>query len=167
MPTGPKIALVAAGVVTAVVLFVVLRPEGDAAAEVAPAAQATQPTTGEAAGDGTDTQTGTETETEAGAQGETETGRATASPGVVRARIAIGRDGPTRVERIEAKRGQRAVLTIQSRVRDHVHVHGYDLLADVAPGRLTRITFTANVPGRFEIELEDRHELVAELRVTP
>jgi hypothetical protein len=59
------------------------------------------------------------------------------------------------------------VLLIRSAVADHAHLHGYDLLADVAPGRTARIAFRADVPGRFEIELEDRGEQFAELIVSP
>ena len=41
--------------------------------------------------------------------------------------------------------------------RDHVHLHGYDLMADVAPGRARHDPVHARrSPGRFEIELEDR-----------
>jgi len=48
-----------------------------------------------------------------------------------------------------------------------VHVHGYDLMADVAPGKPARIDFTANLTGRFEIELEDRGKQIAQLTVLP
>ena len=47
------------------------------------------------------------------------------------------------------------VITVTSDVADEVHVHGYDLMADVAPGAPATIRFTADAPGRFEIELED------------
>jgi hypothetical protein len=71
------------------------------------------------------------------------------------------------VTRLRFTEGETVRFRARSANADHVHVHGYDLLADVAPGRMARITFTADVPGRFEIELEDRGEPIAELRVTP
>ena len=52
-----------------------------------------------------------------------------------------------------------------SAVGDEVHVHGYDLSRDVAPGAPARIAFPATIPGRFEIELEDRGVQIAELTV--
>jgi hypothetical protein len=151
-----RVAIAAAGVAVALVLFLLLRPGGDDEADVTPAAQETQETqatTGE-----------TETETGAATNSPTTTDSA---PDVVQARITIGPDGPSGVERIDASLNQRVVLTVRSEIQDHVHVHGYDLFADVGPGRQARITFRADVPGRFEIELEDRHQPVAELRVRP
>ncbi|MBA2384839.1 MAG: hypothetical protein H0V68_09300 [Actinobacteria bacterium] len=54
-----------------------------------------------------------------------------------------------------------------SDVADEVHVHGYDVHADVARGQPATIEFTADVPGRFEIELEERGLQIAELEVRP
>ena len=65
------------------------------------------------------------------------------------------------------EQGERVVLVVRSNVADHVHVHGYDLFADVAPGASARLAFRATIPGRFEIELEDRHVQIAELTVQP
>ena len=58
-------------------------------------------------------------------------------------------------------------MIVRSDVADEVHVHGYDLMADVAPGKPVRIEFTANLTGRFEIELEDRGKQIAQLTVLP
>jgi len=52
-------------------------------------------------------------------------------------------------------------------VQDEVHVHGYDLMADVAPGSPATIRFTADAPGRFDIELENTGVQIAELEVRP
>jgi hypothetical protein len=71
------------------------------------------------------------------------------------------------IVRRKADKGDRVVVVVRSDVRDHVHVHGYDLFRDVAPGRPARIAFQATIPGRFEIELEDRHVQIAELTVNP
>ena len=61
--------------------------------------------------------------------------------------------------------------TIRFRVRadttDHVHVHGYDLVKDVEPGRTVTFSFPASITGIFEVELEDAGEEIARLRVDP
>jgi hypothetical protein len=59
------------------------------------------------------------------------------------------------------------VLNVTADVVDHVHLHGYDLFADVAPGQPAKLEFNAETPGRFELELEERHALIAELEVRP
>ena len=63
--------------------------------------------------------------------------------------------------------GDRVVIVVTSDVADHVHLHGYDIMRDVAPGRPARIPFRATVPGRFEVELEDRSLQIADLTVRP
>ncbi len=59
------------------------------------------------------------------------------------------------------------MLVVRADVSDHVHLHGYDLMADVAPGAPARLRFTADVPGRFEVELEDLGVPIADLQVRP
>jgi hypothetical protein len=65
------------------------------------------------------------------------------------------------------KQGKQFVLIVSADVSDHVHLHGYDLMADVAPGRPARIRFKASIAGRFEIELENRGLLIGQLEVRP
>ncbi len=166
MPNPVKVALAAGGVAIAVVLFLVLRPGGDDDADVTPAAQETQVATDTSAATDTGAATGSGAGTETDAEAEP-TATDNAESDEVRARITIGPEGPNGVERIDARVNQRVVLVVRSQVEDHVHVHGYDLFADVGPGRQARIVFRADVPGRFEIELEDRHQPIAELRVRP
>jgi len=161
-----RVGLVLAAVVVAVVLFLVLR-EGDEEAADPQGAAATAAVTDPAATDSPLT-SGATGDTSGETTGETTPPATTqAAPDEVRARIAIGPDGPTGVQRIVARRGQRVVLAVQSQIADHVHVHGYDLFADVGPGTPATIRFRANIPGRFEIELEDRHVQIAQLRVDP
>ena len=153
-----------AAIVVAVVLFVLLR-EGDeeTANPQDAAATAIEDTTAAA------TDTAAEETTADGDTGGETTAPATtqAEPDFVRARDTIGPDGPSGVQRIVAERDQRVILTVQSQIADHVHVHGYDLFTDVGPGSPATIRFRANIPGRFEIELEDRHVQIAQLRVNP
>jgi hypothetical protein len=152
-----RLGIAAAGIIAAVVLFVVLRGGDDDDASSPPPAAQTEATTGE-------------TDTETGPDGGTTTDAAPppapAAPEVVRARITIGPDGPSGVQRIDARQGQRVVITIVSQVTDHAHLHGYDLLVDVGGGRPARITFVAETPGRFEMELEDRGQPIADLRIS-
>jgi hypothetical protein len=62
--------------------------------------------------------------------------------------------------------GANVSIQITADVEEEVHLHGYDLTADVAPGVLGEITFTADIPGQFEIELEGAGTLIAELTVS-
>jgi len=71
------------------------------------------------------------------------------------------------IKRPSVKQGDRVVFVVRSDVSDEVHLHGYDLAVDVAPGEPARIRFTADLVGRFEIELEGRHLPLAELEVEP
>lgn len=73
-------------------------------------------------------------------------------------------DGPPRPE---VALGETIVLIVRADVTDHIHVHGYDLMADVSPGDPARIRFEADVPGVFEVELEDAGRLLLELEIAP
>jgi len=48
---------------------------------------------------------------------------------------------------------------------DEVHVHGYDRMVDVEPGKPAVLEFTANLPGVFEVELEEASLKLVELQV--
>jgi hypothetical protein len=71
------------------------------------------------------------------------------------------------IVRVTATEGDVVVVTVRSDVVDHVHVHGYDLMADVAPRKPARLRFRASLTGRFELELEDRGKQIAQLTVLP
>ena len=91
---------------------------------------------------------------------------APAGPTTIRVTVVGGiPDGG--VVRESTDKGDRVVVHVTSDVSDEVHVHGYDLMSDVAPGAPARIAFRATIPGRFEIELEDRGVQIAELTVNP
>ncbi len=89
-------------------------------------------------------------------------------PGPVRARITV-RGGEVAGGRrlLKVQQGKRMVLIVDADVADHVHLHGYDLMRDVAPGSPARIRFRATLTGRFEVELEDRGLQIAEIEVRP
>jgi hypothetical protein len=67
--------------------------------------------------------------------------------------------------RARVKKGQRVLLVVRSNIADEVHVHGYDLMQDVAAGGTARIHFVASIPGVFEVELEARGLQIAQLTV--
>ena len=143
-----KILLVLGGAAAAVVLFVVLRPEGEGDKRTAPPPTTTVPRTATTTAR-TDTQT-------------------PPAPEPVEIRIQVRGGRPLGgIKRVRVDRGDSVVLVVGSDEADHVHVHGYDIFWDVAPGRPARLTFRARLAGRFEIELEDRHLLIAELLVRP
>lgn len=68
-------------------------------------------------------------------------------------------------------RGQVAIgdlieLTVTSNTAESVHVHGYDLFLDVEAGGSGVLRFEADIPGRFEVELEGSSLLLFELEVS-
>jgi hypothetical protein len=71
------------------------------------------------------------------------------------------------VKRLSFGRGDRIQFVVRSDVADEVHVHGYDISKDVPAGGSVRFSFPARLEGVFEVELEGRHEQIAELRVNP
>src|SRR6266540_869636 len=58
-----------------------------------------------------------------------------------------------------------AVLEILSDSDDEVHVHGYDKEAELKAGTPTKVSFTADVPGVFEVELHHSELELCELQV--
>ncbi len=87
-------------------------------------------------------------------------------PTIVRVRV-VGGAPEGGIVRETVQKGDRVVLVVTSDVADHVHLHGYDLMQEVAAGGTARISFEATVPGRFEVELEDRGAQIADLTVRP
>ena len=81
--------------------------------------------------------------------------------------VIVGGEPQGGIQRDSVAQGRTVVVTVTSDVADEVHVHGYDLMADVAPDAPATIRFTADAPGRFEIELENTGVQIAELEVRP
>jgi hypothetical protein len=69
------------------------------------------------------------------------------------------------IVRQSVSKGDRVVLVVKSDVADEIHLHGYDKSTDVTAGGTARLPFTANLPGRFEVELESRGVQIADLTV--
>ena len=137
-----KLLIAAGGLVAAVVLFVIFRPGDDddsASPSPPPATSVTTPT-------------------------------ATKPKPLQAARITIvvrGGKPVGGIKRATVAKDKQVMVTVRADVADEVHVHGYDLMKDVAPGAPAVIAFQAKIPGRFEAELEERGLQIAELTVNP
>ena len=66
---------------------------------------------------------------------------------------------------VDVPLGEDVTIRVRSDEADEVHVHGYDVIDDVGPGDEAEIELTADIPGAFEVELEEAHLLLFELRV--
>lgn len=76
------------------------------------------------------------------------------------------------VEDIEVKKGDTVRMVFESNVPDSIHVHGYDLEKEAAPGKPARFAFPATIEGIFEIESHEaehagKDALIARLVVEP
>lgn len=154
MKPSARIAVLVASVAAIVVLFLLLQPGGGDEPEPSPSPS-------------TPTETATATDTGGPSPTRSATPSATPTPDVVEIEIEV-EDG-----RVDGRSeyavpvGERVRIEVQADVADEVHVHGYDLMADVSPGRAAVIAFRADAAGVFEVELEDAGKLLFRLRVTP
>lgn len=71
------------------------------------------------------------------------------------------------VEELEFTAGDEVRFEVQSDIAEHVHVHGYNVIQDVEPGKPVVFAFPADIEGVFEVELEDSATPIAELTVNP
>jgi len=71
------------------------------------------------------------------------------------------------IKELEYSAGDQIRFEVTSDVADEVHVHGYDLMQNVAAGGTVSFDFPAEIEGIFEVELEGRKEQIMELRVNP
>lgn len=144
MSRQQRFGLVAVAVAIAVVAFVVARPSDD---DDEPAPAATQAQTGP-----------TETATE----------RPEAAPAPEVTRIQVRGGEPVGgLEEITVEKDETVRVTVSSDTPQHIHLHGYDVIKDAAPGAPARFRFKADLEGIFEIELEGPGVQIAELRVEP
>lgn len=68
---------------------------------------------------------------------------------------------------IRARAGDLVTLRVSSDTADELHVHGYDLTADLRPDEVASLSFDATRTGRFEIELHGAHRTLTTLEVRP
>ena len=71
------------------------------------------------------------------------------------------------IQHLTVTKDDEVLIRVSSDVEDEVHVHGYDVVQDVAAAESVEIRFKADIVGRFEIELEQRGTPIAELEVRP
>lgn len=155
-----RLLILAGGVAAVVFLFLLLRPGGDDEETAAPGTTQSQATT--------TAETETTVKTETSPPPPPPPPPPPKKPEVAVIRITIRGAKPAGgIERAKVTQGRQVRFVVRSDVADHVHVHGYDLMRDVAPGKPARIGFRASIPGRFEVELEDRGLQIAELEVRP
>jgi FtsP/CotA-like multicopper oxidase with cupredoxin domain len=164
MSRNQRIALVVAAVAVAVLAFVIAQPgddedDGERAATT-PAQTDTGGATG-ATGDGGATAP-EETQEEPPPPPEPEVTRIRMRGGSV---VGGAQD-------IEVARGDTVRIVVTSDAADEIHLHGYDITRNAAPGQPARFQFRADAEGAFEIEshvAEDagRDPLVARLVVEP
>jgi FtsP/CotA-like multicopper oxidase with cupredoxin domain len=161
MSRSQRIALVVAAVLVAVLAFVIAQPGGDdddgERAATTPAQTETEGTA-----DGGGATAPTETEAPPPPPPEPEVTRLTMRGGSV---VGGAQD-------IEVERGDTVRIVVTSDAPDEIHLHGYDITRNAAPGQPARFRFRADAEGAFEIEshvAEDagRDPLVARLVVEP
>ena len=68
-------------------------------------------------------------------------------------------------DRVEVPLGSTVMIMVTSDVAEEVHLHGYDVYADVTPDEPASMVFDADIPGTFEVELEGSHTLLFEVQV--
>lgn len=71
------------------------------------------------------------------------------------------------VKELTYSEGDRVRFKVKSDVHDEIHLHGYDLSKDVQAGGSVSFDFPADLEGIFEVELEHRAVPIAELKVSP
>jgi len=98
--------------------------------------------------------------------GETTTAPTIAKPTTITVLVAQGRPKGG-IARPTVNRGDRVVVVVRTDAGEEVHLHGYDIEKAVTPGVPVRIPFTANLPGRFELELHHPDALLAVIEVRP
>jgi heme/copper-type cytochrome/quinol oxidase subunit 2 len=69
------------------------------------------------------------------------------------------------VQTLTYNKGQQVAFTVSSDVADEIHVHGFDLMQNVAKNGKVTFSFPASEQGVYEVELESRGEQIASLEV--
>ncbi len=72
--------------------------------------------------------------------------------------------GPSR---IKVRQGDAVTLRVTSDQDDELHLHGYDLEAQLQPGVAANLSFIADRSGRFDLELHRSHLELAVVEVEP
>jgi hypothetical protein len=67
---------------------------------------------------------------------------------------------------VKAKSGQTVRINAVSDVPESLHVHGYDKVVDLKPGKPGSVEFKTSTKGIFEVETHESGKLVAKLVVS-
>jgi hypothetical protein len=67
--------------------------------------------------------------------------------------------------RVQVARGTPVTLVVTSDVPDEVHLHGYDIEKELAPGKPATLQFTATLTGVFEVELHKANVVLLRLQI--
>jgi FtsP/CotA-like multicopper oxidase with cupredoxin domain len=154
MSRNQRLALVAAAVAVAVVAFVIVSPGGDDNSSSTTNTTAAETTT-------------------FGGGGEDATTTTQAPPKPDVERIVIKNfEVQGGVRNINVKKGDDVRIVVASDAPDQIHLHGYDIEKEAAPGKPASFNFKADVEGSFIIEshaAEDagNEPLLARLHVEP
>ena len=154
MSRNGRIGLLALAAVIAVAVFVLARPEQGSEKADDPSTNSTK-TMPAPAKDG----------------GPTATAESALPPPPTEIRLKGG-EVQGGVAQIETKTGNTVRFVVISDARDDIHLHGYDVEKEAAPGKPARFVLEADLEGVFEIEshiAEDagREPLIARLVVEP
>lgn len=136
-------AILGVTVVGVVILFVALSPDDDSGASPTPPVSVSP------------------------SSSETPSVSPSEEPGTTEIDVTVQGGDVQGPDRPTVTQGGEVLIVVRADVSDEVHVHSYDLMADVAPGEPARIRFVADVAGVFEVELEDAGRLLFQLEVTP
>ena len=71
--------------------------------------------------------------------------------------------GGRRTEKVQLGEGVR--IRAVSDVAEELHVHTYDRRVDLQPAQAAEVVFTADIPGRHEVEFEKSHRQALTLEV--
>ena len=100
----------------------------------------------------------------------TEAGSATTAAGAAGAQTVqitvTGTKVQTAERRVKVPLDAKVRLEVTADRADEVHLHGYDRKIDIEPGKPAVLEFTADVPGVFEVELEEAGLKLVELQVS-
>jgi hypothetical protein len=159
MTRNQRIALVVAAVAVAVLAFVIAQPGDD------------EDGGGRAATTPPQTDTGAAEDGGATAPAQTEEPPPPPEPEVTRLQMRGG-SVVGGAQDIEVARGDTVRIVVASDAADEIHLHGYDITRNAAPGQPARFRFRADAEGAFEIESHvaqdaGRDPLVARLVVEP
>lgn len=149
-----KLAIVGVAIAAAVILFIVLSGDDSDNSSSTPVGSVER-----------DTETGESPDRGEGIeQADEATEEASSEIPVI---VVKGGQPAGGVQELSFTAGQQIAFEVDSDVAEEVHVHGYDVIAEVEPGKPAMFSFQADIEGVFEVELEGSALQIAELTVNP